>query len=173
MDDLRLIRGILHGRRDDFAALVERYQRAVYGFVVRQVGDGDAADEVTQIVFLRAYSALRTFRGDASFKSWLLQIAVNECRSWARRRRSLREVGIDDVAEPELPAVDVDAERDLDRRGLRHHVQRLPPRQRSVLSLRVFADLPFAEIARIEGITENAAKVNYHHAVKRLREWLE
>ena len=48
----------------------------------------------------------------------------------------------------------------------------LPPRQRSVLTLRVFGELPFAEIARAEGISENAAKVSFHHAVRRLQDWL-
>lgn len=168
-----MIRGILRGRRDDFALLVERYQRPVYAVVLRLLGDPDAADEVTQIVFIRAYTALRTFRGDASLKTWLLHIATNECRSWARRNQRRRDVPLDDVAEPELEDSSPRAEDYAERRGLERHVRRLPQRQRSVLALRVYGDLPFAEIARIEGITENAAKVNFHLAVKQLREWLQ
>jgi DNA-directed RNA polymerase specialized sigma24 family protein len=51
-------------------------------------------------------------------------------------------------------------------------VVRLPLRQRAVVTLRVFSDLPFKDIARLEGISENSAKVNYHHAIVRLRQWL-
>jgi RNA polymerase sigma-70 factor (ECF subfamily) len=59
-----------------------------------------------------------------------------------------------------------------ERAAIERYVARLPPRQRSVVTLRVFADLPFKEIARAEGITENAAKVNFHHAIVTLRAWL-
>lgn len=140
MDELRLIRGILRGRREDFSLLVERYQKPVYGVVLRQLGDPAAADEVSQVVFIRAYTALRTFRADASLKTWLLRIAVNECRSWARRNRRRREVPLDDVAEPELHDAVADSGGDNDCRGLGRHVQRLPPRQRSVLALLRGAD---------------------------------
>jgi RNA polymerase sigma-70 factor (ECF subfamily) len=51
-------------------------------------------------------------------------------------------------------------------------IARLPPRQRAVVTLRIVGDLPFKEIARLESISENSAKVSYHHAVTRLREWL-
>ena len=60
-----------------------------------------------------------------------------------------------------------------DKLAVERFVEKLPPRQRSVLALRVYSDLPFREIARVEGISENSAKVSYHHAVKRLKRWME
>jgi RNA polymerase sigma factor (sigma-70 family) len=170
VDDLRLIRGTLRGRREDFGTLVERHQQPLYGFVFRQVGDADAADDVVQTTFARAYAALRTFRGDASFKTWLHQIALNECRARFRRDRQRREVSLDEAADVAAPAGDAaDA---ADRSALLANIERLPPRQRNVLMLRVFGDLPFKEIARLERTSEGSAKVSYHHAVKRLREWM-
>jgi RNA polymerase sigma factor (sigma-70 family) len=96
------------------------------------------------------------------------RIALNECRDVLRARRPT--VDLDAVPERDLP-VTSPREAGLGAR-LRRLVERLPARQRAVLALRVFADLPFAEIAPVEGISENAAKVSFHHAVDRLRAWL-
>lgn len=170
VDDVALIRGTLAGRSQDFEVLVERYQKMLYAFIHRHLQDADAADEVTQATFVRAYTELASFRGEASFKTWLHQIALNNCRALYRSNRVRRSVPIEDVPESALPH----AGRDLstDAIGLEPYIARLPNRQRSVLTLRVFSDLTFKEIARIEGITENAAKVNYHYAIAQLRRWL-
>jgi RNA polymerase sigma-70 factor (ECF subfamily) len=172
VDELRLIRGTLRGRREDFAVLVERHQQALYAFVLRYLRDPDAAEDVVQSTFVRAYTALRTFRGDASFKTWLHRIAINECRSRARKQRQLREVALEEVGEAVLPADSPDLASAVDGKGLQAYIDRLAPLQRSVLVMRVFGDLPFKEIARIEGTTEGSAKVSYHNAVKRLKEWM-
>ncbi len=170
VDDLQLIRGCLRGRSEDFGVLVERYQKPLSAFVYRHLSDRDAAEDVVQTTFVRAFSALRTFRGDASFKTWLHQIALNECRTRFRNQQRRPEVALDDVSEGVLPLSTDSPESQAESIGLRRFVDQLPPRQRSVLNLRVFGDLSFKEIARLEGITENSAKVNYHHAVKKLKE---
>ncbi len=172
VDDLRLIRGTLRGRREDFGVLVERYQKPLYAFVLRYSGDSDVADDIVQTSFERAYRALRTFRGDALFKTWLHQIALNECRSRDRKQKRLREVALDEIGVAGLPADSPDMVAVVDGNRLSRYIDRLPPRQKSVLTLRIFGDLAFKEVARIEGISEGAAKVNYHHAVKRLKEWM-
>lgn len=161
----------MRGRREDFGTLVESYQQPLYAFVYRQLGDPDAAADAVQATFVRAYLALRTFRGDASFKTWLHQIALNECRSRLRSDRQRREVSLDQAVDVAAPSDDAVTDAG-DRRMLRELVERLPPRQRNVLLLRVFGDLPFQEIARLERTSEGSAKVSFHHAVKRLREWM-
>ena len=170
MDDIALIEGTLAGRQLDFETLVERYQKMLYAFAYRQLADTDAADEVVQATFVRAYTALAQFRREASFKTWLHQIALNECRAVYRSRRARRAVPLDEVPESALPQIDPHPGRDS--AGLEPLIAQLPPRQRAVLTLRVFSDLPFKEIARVEGISENSAKVNYHHAITRLKQWL-
>jgi RNA polymerase sigma-70 factor (ECF subfamily) len=169
--DLELVEGTLAGRRQDFEVLVERHQRMLYAVALRFLQNADAADEAVQATFVSAYTHLARFRRAASFKTWLYEILLNHCRSGHRRARARREVALDDVPEAALGDVG-DVERGAERSTLERHIARLPARQRSVLSLRVFADLPFKAIARAEGITENAAKVNYHHAITRLRLWL-
>ena len=153
------------GRADAFETLVERHQRRIHALVLRVLHDHDQADEATQRTFVRAWQCLRGFRGEASFATWLHHIAMNECRAILRAARG--RVALDDVpaarheAVPEPPAP-------VGRR-LRALVADLPPRQRSVLALRVFGELSFADIARVEGISENAAKVSFHYAVRRLQ----
>jgi len=170
--DLELVDGTLAGRRQDFEVLVERHQRMLYAVAVRYLHDADTADEVVQATFVSAYVHLGRFRREASFPTWLCGILLNQCRSARRRVRGRREVALEEAPEAALGVRDDDAERAAERAALARHIERLPPRQRSVLGLRLFADLPFDEIAQAEGITVNAAKVNYHLAVARLRSWL-
>jgi RNA polymerase sigma-70 factor (ECF subfamily) len=172
VDDVALVAGALAGRQECFEALVERHQRAVHALAYRWLGDHAAADEVVQATFLQAYTHLVDFRGDASFRSWLCGIAVNQARTQSRARRRQRTVSLDEVPEGALPQADTTPRETSQRDRLARLVGKLPPRQRAVVTLRVAGDLPFREIARLEGISENSAKVSYHHAVTRLRQWL-
>lgn len=182
VDDTELIRGTLAGRREDFDALVERYQRPLYSFAFRFVHDHDQAADIVQATFLQAYTHLGQFAGRASFKTWLHQIALNQCRALHRSGHGHRDVPLDDVSEASLheaslneaaPGADDPATSGSGWKPvLERLIARLPLRQRAVVTLRIFSDLPFKEIARVEGISENSAKVNYHHAITRLRQWL-
>jgi len=164
--------------------LVERHQRALYAFIYRMVHDHDQSADIMQVTFLQAYTRLGQFAARASFKTWLHQIALNQCRALYRARRGQQHVSLDEVEEATLsaahraaggsgPAMADGGPGGSDRRLLLERlITRLPLRQRAVVALRVFSDLPFKDIAHIEGISENSAKVNYHHAIVRLRQWL-
>lgn len=171
VDDDALVAGARAGRVRDFEILVERHQRMIHALALRYVGDAATADEVVQTTFLQAFEHLASFGGRAAFRTWLVGIALNAARSLRRTAQAHPTVALDDVPEAALAAATSDDDV-LERERLARLVARLPPRQRAVLALRCDADLPFAEIARIEGISENAAKVSYHHAVTRLRAWL-
>lgn len=169
VDDVALVARARSGDERAFETLVERHQRMIYTAALRMLHDHDAADEATQLTFVRAFERLGSFRGEASVGTWLHRIAMNACRDLLRARRRL--VDVESVPEDRLPTTESTGDPRL-RDRLGRLVAELPPRQRSVLSLRVFGDLPFGEIARAEGITENAAKVSFHHAVRRLQQWL-
>lgn len=173
LEDAELVRGTLAGRRADFDILVERYQKALYSFAFRFVHDHEQTADIVQTTFLQAYTRLAQFSGRATFKTWLHQIALNECRQWHRSARGRQQVSLDDVHEDTLTAA---TQTETGSGGwkslLERLIARLPLRQREVLTLRIFNDLPFKEIARVEGMSENSAKVNYHHAITRLRAWM-
>ena len=167
LDDRELVARVQAGDRESFAVLVTRYQRMVFALAQRMTGSPDEASDVVQASFLNALRQIGRFRGEASFKTWLYGIALNECRML--HRRSGRTVGLETVAEPVAPAPGGYA---LDRKVLAKLVARLPEKQRAALLLRVSEDLPFREIGEIIGTSEVSAKVNYFHAVKKLRGWI-
>jgi RNA polymerase sigma-70 factor (ECF subfamily) len=172
LDDAALIQGTLVGRRADFDVLVERYQKALYAFAYRFTHDHDETADIVQTTFLHAYTRLAQFSGRSTLKTWLHQIALNQCRQLHRAARGRQQIALDHADEAALAATQTQNVGAGWKSLLDQLITRLPLRQREVLTLRIFGDLPFKEIARIEGMTENSAKVNYHHAITRLRAWV-
>jgi RNA polymerase sigma-70 factor, ECF subfamily len=160
------------GERTAFDQIVRRHQRGVWHLVRRYVKrDADASD-VTQLVFVRAFRGLGTFRGAASVRSWLYRIGINCALSWLRdhRREEPTEIADDALTDTNpAPARLLVGEEGA---RLRRAIEQLPPKQKLVLELRVFDDLSFKEVAELADCTENTAKVNFHYAVKRLRDIL-
>ena len=173
MDDAELLEEFRRGDVKAFETLVRRYQRPVLAIARRFARDADDAEDLAQRAFINASERAGGWRG-GSFKSWLFRIVVNLCknhvRDMARFDRS------EEAHEREAPPSDADAHERIERaekqRLLREAIARLPRRQREVLLLRVDGDLPFADIAATLGITEVNAKVNFHHAVQKLKAWL-
>lgn len=160
------------GDRAAFDALVRRHQKGVWRLIRRYVkSDADAAD-VTQLAFVRAFRGLATFRGTATVRSWLYRIAINCALSWLRdhRREQPAEIGEDALTDDNPAPAQLSASDD--RARLRAAIAQLPPKQKLVLELRVFDDLSFREVADLADCSENTAKVNFHYAVKRLRDIL-
>jgi RNA polymerase sigma-70 factor, ECF subfamily len=154
--------------------LVRRYLDDVYRLTSRILGDRDLAQDATQDTFVNALGALSRFRGEASFRTWLLRIAVNASRSLGRRQVRRREVNL--VLADHEPSREQDpaarAENVTEARRVEAVLGRLPPKQRLAVALRVQQGLSYAEIAVALSCTEGAARVNYHLGVKRLRELL-
>ena len=170
--DLEIAERFRGGDRAAFDQLVRRHQRGVWYLVRRYVKrDADASD-VTQQAFVRAFRGLAAFRGAASVRSWLYRIAINCALTWLRdhRREEPTEIAEDALVEDhQAPARMLSGERGA---RLRAAIAQLPPKQKIVLELRVFDDLSFREVAELADCTENTAKVNFHYAVKRLRDIL-
>jgi len=170
--DRELVERFQGGERAAFDQLVRRHQRGVWHLVRRYVKrDADASD-VTQLAFVRAYRGLASFRGAATVRSWLYRIGINCALSWLRdhRREEPMEIADDALTDANpAPARLLVGEEGA---RLRAAVAQLPPKQKLVLELRVFDDLSFKEVAELADCTENTAKVNFHYAVKRLRDIL-
>ena len=170
--DRELVERFQRGERSAFDQLVRRHQRPLWRLARRYVrSDADASD-VTQQAFVRAFRGLVSFRGTASVRGWLFRIAINCALSWLRdhRREQPTELAEDALVGNNL-ALDRISE-NQDHAALRAAILLLPPKQKLVLELRVFDDLPFKEVAELADCSENTAKVNFHYAVKRLRDIL-
>ena len=169
MDEGALLRRAAAGDRHAFGLLVRSHQEGVYRWVRRLVRDEETARDLAQDTFLRAFHGLPGFRGDAAFGTWLRTIATNVVRSHVRRAAAVEVVPLDPALAAPGPSPEAAAVQAGERRALAAAVAGLPPRQREVVTLRIYRELPYAEIARLVGSTENAAKVNFHHALKQLR----
>lgn len=172
ISDLEVVNLVRGGDRKAFSILVKRHQKGLLRLSVRFMKDVDAAEDIVQEAFIKAYERLASFEARASFKSWLYQIAINTAKNKLRDR-------FEDMADIDhVPlAVPARAETDLLHGAiatlLQQHIDQLPFRQRTALVLRVYEDLSFKEIAEIMECPYDTAKANYRHALMRLREELQ
>lgn len=170
--DAELVNRFRAGERAAFDGLVQRHQRSIYYLVLRYVGNEADAADVTQKAFVRAFTSISGFRGESSFRTWLYRVAINLALNHLRDHRRRAATALADVGEHELmvaPQGLAGIADGQDAATLRRAVAELPPKQRMVLELRIYDELSFREVAELSGCTENAAKVNFHHAIKRLR----
>ena len=170
-DELQWIERAKRGDARAFEELVRLHQKPVYGMAMRMLHDHGGADEIAQRTFLRAWDGIAAFEGRSSMRTWLLTICMNLCRNHARdHARFVRDpqAHLDGRSEDAVGSERLESEQRAER--MRAGVARLPERQRQVVELRVFQSLPFKEIAEALGITENSAKVSFHHAVQSLKE---
>jgi RNA polymerase sigma-70 factor (ECF subfamily) len=162
------------GDPDALAALVQENQGVVYRFLLGRTADEDLAADLTQDTFLKALRSLEQFRGDASFRTWLLAIARNEVlgrhRKDARRRERDLDEGLEVADEAPLPGEGLSQGLAVER--VQAVMTRLPEKQRLSVWLRLYDGLSFKEVADATGSTEGAARVNYFHGIRKLREWL-
>jgi RNA polymerase sigma-70 factor (ECF subfamily) len=152
------------------AELVDRHVAVLGRFLYSSGAGWDDVEDLVQETFFRAFRRLDSWRGEASFRSWLLTIASNLLRDHFRRRRGRQVIPIDDHEIPDRadPLADVTAGEAEER--LRQGLAGLPRLQREVFLLRAQQGCEYGEIAVVLGTTPGAARVHYHHAVKRLKE---
>lgn len=169
LTDAELAERARAGDRTAFEAIVRRYQKPLFRAALRYVRrDADAAD-VCQRAFVRAFKSLESLQKTRSLRSWLYRIAINLSLNHIRDRRDDAPLDLDALPATSAPVGTDRLIAGEQRRALVAAIAELPPKQRAVLELRIYDELPFREVAEIVGSSENAAKVNYHHAVKRLR----
>ena len=164
-DDQALVARFQAGDRAAFGLLVRRYQRPIYWMALRYVGNDADAKDVAQRALVQAFVKVGQLRDAASFRSWVYRMAANLSLNVVRDRKPSAELA-DDMATAltREPLVEEEAQR-----RLRAAVAKLPPQQRLVVELRIYEELPFAEVAEVAECSEDSAKVNFHHALKRLR----
>lgn len=171
-----------NGNVEAMGKLVEHYRRPLFGFILRMTeGRGDA-DEIFQDVWLRVIKSQHRYH-HKNFKSWLFRIAHNLVIDRVRKQRPIVDLqagALEDgenvfetrVADPSLPAADLLDARALGRR-IAEAVQTLPPEQREVFLLRTEAQMPFKQIAGIQGTSINTALARMQYALAKLRTLLQ
>jgi len=165
------------GRRDCLETLVRRYASPLLTYIQRMVGDRHRAEELFQDVFLAVWTKRRTYRFPNRFRSWLFAIATNCCRQAFRRAAPRDVVSVDEADGVTVPCkgptpaeVAVTAET---AQLVAAAVSRLPDQQRTVLVLRNWNGLSYAEIAEVVGCSEATVRSHMHHGLAGVRRYLE
>ena len=168
LTDIECVARVIGGDTDAFGVLVERYSQRVYALVAGIVGAGAEAEDLTQEVFIKAWTNLAKFSHRCAFSTWLYRIAYNAALSSKRVRRGV----FAEISERALAQVGEEVEEqlftDADIASLESALLQLHPRHRAVVELHYRHSLSLAEVAEVVGTNENNVKVMIHRARRQL-----
>lgn len=166
-----LIESAKSGDSKAFSSLVLKHQQSLLRLCMRFTSSQDLAEDIVQDTFIKAYRKLDTFEGRSSFKSWLFQIAINTAKNKLRATKDT--VNIDNV-QISIGGLSTEGlEKEGLREMIREFVDELPEKQKTALTLRVYDDLSFKEIADIMECPYDTAKANYRHGLMSIKKNLE
>jgi RNA polymerase sigma-70 factor (ECF subfamily) len=177
LDDQELLAKIRNAetRNYGFNMLVRTYQQRVYYHVRKMVIDHDDADDLTQEVFIKIHRSIDNFREDSRLFTWIYRIATNECLSFLEKKKRRFFLPIGDIANELIAKLDNSPHitgDDIQKR-LQKAILKLPDKQRLVFNMKYFDDLSYEEISEITKTSVGALKASYHHAVKKIEDFLE
>ena len=179
--DEQLVALAVGGDTDAFNQLVVRWERPIYALAYRTLGREEDARDVCQEAFLRAFRAIKGFKGQAKFSSWLYRIALNLCRDWIRKERRVTVVQPpDDIEQHEqslLEPIQETVEELIVRRDLGRAVEKLmaalPDEQRTAIVLKEYHGLTFQEIADLQECPVSTVKTRLYQGLSVLRRELD
>lgn len=161
--------------RDAFSQVIKLYTEPLYWQIRRLVNNHDDANDILQETFLKAWSSIENFRGDAKLSTWLHKIAINESLSFLAKERRLQNVSIDDEESLILNAIEADTNIDGDTLALnlRKAIATLPEKQRLVFNMRYYDEMKYEQMADILSTSVGALKASYHLAVKKIEQYFQ
>lgn len=161
-------------REKAFTAIIKKYQEKLYWHVRRLVIHHEDANDVLQNIFIKVWNGLDNFREDAQLYTWLYRIATNESLTHLEQQKRKSSLSID--SEESSLTNQLKAEKGFDGNKaewkLQLAVQQLPEKQRLVFNLRYYDEMPYEEMSRILETSEGALKASYHHAVKKIEDFI-
>ena len=161
----------MEGLEQVFNNIVKQYSERLYWHVRRMVGSHEDADDLLQEIFLKIWTALPSFRGEAQLYTWVWRIATNETLNWLRKekvRALLRFSSADELAAQKV-AADPYFNGTAAEREVAKAVARLPEKQRQVFIMRWWDELSYEEISAITGTSVGALKASYHIAQEKIK----
>ncbi len=157
-----------------YTLLIRKYQEKLYLHVRRMVVEHEDANDVLQNVFIRVWNGLENFREDSQLYTWLYRIATNECLTYLEQQKKRSSVSLSDVESGLENKVKADRHFDASKAEwkLQLAIQQLPEKQKIVFSLRYYDEMPYEEMSRVLETSEGALKASYHHAVKKIEDFM-
>ena len=161
-------------REKAFTAIIKKYQEKLYWHIRRMLVDHEDTNDVLQNVFIRVWNGLDNFREDAQLYTWLYRIATNESLTFIEQQKKKAAVSLDEVESSISNKVKADKHFDPNKLEwkLQVAIQQLPEKQKVVFNLRYYDEMPYEEMSRVLETSEGALKASYHHAVKKIEDYI-
>ncbi len=162
-------------RNYGFNLLVRKYQEKIYWHIRKMVIDHDDTDDLVQETFVKVWKNLDSFREDAQLYTWIYRIATNECLNFLRKKKNKFFLPIHSVGHELTQKLNSGSHLDGDeiQLKLQKALLKLPDKQRLVFNMKYFDDMKYEEISEITDTTVGSLKANYHHAVKKIEDFLK
>jgi RNA polymerase sigma factor (sigma-70 family) len=161
-------------RERAFTAIIKKYQEKLYWHIRRMVVEHEDANDVLQNMFIKVWKNLENFREDSQLYTWLYRIATNESLTFIEQQKKRSSVSLSD--DENSFSSRLQADKDFDGNKLEWKlqlaIQQLPEKQKAVFNLRYFEEMPYEEMSRVLDTSEGALKASYHHAVKKIEEYI-
>ncbi|MDG2213920.1 MAG: RNA polymerase sigma factor [Verrucomicrobiota bacterium] len=176
LNDKDLIAEVLEGSTESFEPLVIKYQSRIFALARRYARREDEVEDIVQTVFLKAYSKLSSYRGDAPFEHWLMRTATYTCYDFLRKHQRNREWNASDLSEEEndwFENIGEESTAETNREAASTLVNKLleglKPEDRHIITLLELEHQTVKEIAKLTGLSESNIKVKAHRAREKMR----
>jgi RNA polymerase sigma-70 factor (ECF subfamily) len=157
-----------------YTTIIKKYQERLYWHARRMVVDHDDANDILQNVFIRVWKALENFKEESQLYTWLYRIATNESLTFLENQKKRTAVSLSDVESGLSNKIKADQHFDASKVEwkLQLAIQQLPEKQKVVFTLRYYDEMPYEEMSRVLETSEGALKASYHHAVKKVEDYM-
>lgn len=174
--DEKIIKRVLNGDRNAYAILVDKYKDRVFSLVVGIVRNREMAEELSQDIFVKAYTSLKKFRKDSSFSTWIYRIAYNTSISETRKRK-YKTRSFDDQLE-RAASLELDEDGSAENLESKHALltmalEKLHPEEKLILMLYYFEEKSVEEISQSSGLSQSNVKVKLFRMRAKLKDLME
>jgi len=175
-DEKAFIALLLNTKTQDtaFRQLVSQYSRPLYNHIRNIVVDHDDTNDVLQNTFIKVFQNLKNFKGESKLFSWIYRIATNEALTFVSSKAKKGNITNEEVQQKALKNLEADEyfEGDEMQIKLQQAIASLPEKQQLVFKMKYFEDLKYEDISEILGTSVGALKASYHHAVKKIEDFI-
>lgn len=162
-------------RNDAFRIIVDQYKERLYWHIRKIVISHYDADDVLQNTFIKAWQNAVNFRNESKLYTWLYRIATNESLSFLRQEKNQKKISSEEINDQLVSSLESDPYFNGDKiqKKLQKAILSLPERQRLVFNMKYFDEMKYDEMAEILDISVGALKASYHHAVRKIKIYME
>lgn len=157
-----------------FTGIIKKYQEKLYWHIRRMVVEHEDANDILQNMFIKVWKGLENFREDSQLYTWMYRVATNESLTFIQQQKKRKTLSISDEETGLSNQLRADKNFDINKAEwkLQLAMQQLPEKQKAVFTLRYYDEMPYEEMSRVLETTEGALKASYHHAVKKIEDYI-